>query len=74
MTFGRGGVTPRRAYKLAVIAYNPIVADLEALSAHGFCPGFADPCFETLLGAARARWVTMWGPGAVCPLSRPKLR
>jgi hypothetical protein len=36
------------AYKLAVVAYQPILADLEALSARGFCPVSQTLAFETV--------------------------
>ncbi|MGV4791540.1 hypothetical protein [Rhizobium sp. F40D2] len=36
------------AYKLALSAYKPIFADLEALSAHGFCPVSWTLAFETV--------------------------
>ncbi|NNH61860.1 protein kinase domain-containing protein [Rhizobium laguerreae] len=36
------------AYKLAIVAYQPILADLEALSARGFCPVSQTLAFETV--------------------------
>ncbi|MDK4735904.1 serine/threonine protein kinase [Rhizobium sp. CNPSo 3490] len=36
------------AYKLAIAAYQPILADLEALSARGFCPVAPNVAFETI--------------------------
>ena len=36
------------AYKLAIVAYQPILADLEALSARGFCPVSPTLAFETI--------------------------
>ncbi|MFS2174469.1 serine/threonine protein kinase [Rhizobium pisi] len=36
------------AYKLAIAAYQPILADLEALSARGFCPVSQTLAFETV--------------------------
>lgn len=36
------------AYKLAISAYQPILADLEALSARGFCPVAPNVAFETI--------------------------
>ncbi|MDO3431872.1 serine/threonine protein kinase [Rhizobium sp. CBN3] len=36
------------AYKLAISAYQPILADLEALSARGFCPVAPNVLFETI--------------------------
>ncbi|MBX5135937.1 serine/threonine protein kinase [Rhizobium lentis] len=36
------------AYKLAISAYQPILADLEALSARGFCPVAPNVTFETI--------------------------
>lgn len=36
------------AYKLAIVAYQPILADLEALSARGFCPVSPKLAFETV--------------------------
>lgn len=36
------------AYKLAIAAYQPILADLEALSAKGFCPVSPKLAFETV--------------------------
>ncbi|MBB4238957.1 protein kinase domain-containing protein [Rhizobium esperanzae] len=36
------------AYKLAIAAYQPILADLEALSARGFCPVSQSLAFETV--------------------------
>ncbi|WHO76065.1 hypothetical protein [Rhizobium sp. BT03] len=37
------------AYEAAVIAYKPILADLEALSAR-LLPGFAGPCLRDRVG------------------------